>query len=85
MSEKLLEIYNKCMEHNISISIKYLLSDAAIEIEGHKLVYNSANGRYNEIKCNKWVLIKEIKTANIDLIELAIDGIFNALNNHKIN
>jgi hypothetical protein len=83
MMEKLLKIYNKCMEHNISISIKYLLSDAAIEIEGRKLVYNSANGKYSEIKCDRWVLIEEIKTANIDLIELSINEIFNALNNRE--
>ena len=84
MKEKLLEIYNKCMEHNISISIKYLLSDAAIEIEGHKLVYNSINGKYSNIKCCKWISIEEIKTANIDLIELTINEIFNALNNYKL-
>ena len=72
------------MEHNISISIKYLLSDAAIEIEGHKLVYNPTNGKYSNIKCDKWISIEEIKTANIDLIELTINEIFNALNNYKL-
>lgn len=84
MNEKLLEIYNKCMEHNISISIRYLLSHASIEVKGVILAYDSKNKEYKPLSYDKWVSIHEMKELNnIDLVVLAIDEIFNALNNRK--
>ena len=84
MNEKLLEIYERCINHNISISIKYLLSDAAIEVAGVTLAYDSKNMKYEKLRCKEWVSIHEMKNVNqIDLVELAIDKIFNALNNLK--
>lgn len=84
MNEKLLEIYDKCKKHNISISISYLLSDAVIEVEGVMLAYDSKNKKYEELRYDKWVSIHEMKEVNnIDLVVLAIDEIFNVLNNRK--
>lgn len=34
LEPKILEIYDKCMRHNITIEIRFLLSDAAIEVRG---------------------------------------------------
>lgn len=84
MNEKLLEIYEKCKEHNISISIKYLLSDAVIEVEGVTLAYDSKNRKYEKLKCDKWVSIQQMRVVNnIDLVVSAINEIFIALNNRK--
>ena len=84
MNEKLLEIYNKCRQHNIIISTRYFLSDVLIEVVGVMFVYDSKNKEYKPLCCKKWVSIHEMKDVdNIDLVVLAIDEIFNALNNRK--
>ena len=84
MNEKLLEIYDKCMEHNITITIQYLLSDASIEIVGRMLAYNSKTRQYEKLYRDKWVSIHEMKSVNnVDLITFAIDEIFDELNSRK--
>lgn len=84
MNEKLLEIYDECIKRNISISIKYLLSDAVIEIIGTTLFYNPVNKKYETLKCEKWVSIHGMRSVNgPDLVLLAIYEIFNQLINVK--
>lgn len=84
MNEKLLEIYDKCMKHNIPISMKFMLSDAAIEVTGEILAYDKSSKKYEHLRHEKWVSIHEMKRVNnIDLVASTIDEIFNALNNRK--
>lgn len=84
MNEKLLEIYDECIKRNISISIKYLLSDAVIEIIGTTVIYNSVNKKYETLKCEKWVSIHGMRSVNgPDLVLLATYEIFNQLTDAK--
>lgn len=84
MNEKLLEIYDKCMKHNISISMQFMLSDAVIEVTGETLAYDTRAKKYKILKNEKWVRIHEMKEViGVDLVVLAIDEIFNNLNNRK--
>lgn len=84
MTEKLLEIYDECMKHNISISMKYMLSHACIEVAGVMLAYDKKAREYKPLKCEKWVSIHEMKRVNgVDLVAYTIEEIFNQLNNRK--
>ena len=85
MNQKLLDIYEKCMKHNITISINYLLSDAAIEVEGKTLIYSEQEHIYNTIRYNKWISIHDMKNVvgDVDLLTLTVDDVFKHILNMK--
>lgn len=83
MNEKLLNLYDRCMKHNISISIKYLLSDSMVEVQGKTLLYNKAIQDYDLVKLEKLISIEEARLIDVDLLEHTINEIFYELIDKK--
>lgn len=83
MDDKLLEVYEKCMKHNITISINYLLSDACIEVVGSTLIYHGPAIGYKVYKYDKWVSIDNIRESLCECVIPAIDCVFAAILNKR--
>lgn len=81
MSKELLALYDKCLEHNISIELEYALSDACIAVTGKSLIYEGGAVGYVPVAITKLVSIHAMREVedSVDLISLAIDEIFNKI------
>ena len=79
MTEKLLELYERCMRHNISISIKTYLSDGWIEIVGDTLAYHERTVEYEHLRIRKVVTVEDMESYTIDIVEYTINQIFQEL------
>ena len=79
MNEKLLELYERCKKHNITITIKTCLSDGWFEIRGDTLAYYKKVGKYEHLYNQKVVTIDELESYTIDIIEYTINKIFQEL------
>ena len=79
ISKELLALYDKCMEHNVSIKIEYMLSDACIEVTGKSIAYKGCAIGYIPITITKLVSIAEMNAVKdgVNLISVAIDEIFH--------
>lgn len=69
MSDKMLELFDKCMKHGITITIRPCLLDARIEIRGE----------YKHLACVQFVSIEEMRSCKIDIFEYAVDYVINKL------
>ena len=79
MNEKLLELYERCMRHNISISIKTCLSDGWVEIQGDTLAYHERTVEYEHLRIQKVVTVEDMESYTIDIVEYTINEIFQEL------
>ena len=79
MNEKLLELYERCMRYNISISIKTYLSDGWIEIVGNTLAYHKRTVEYEHLRIQKVVTVEDMESYTIDIVEYTINQIFQEL------
>lgn len=79
MDEKLLELYERCMRHNISISIKTCLSDGLVEIQGNTLAYHKNDVMYEHLRIQEVITVEDMKNYAIDIIEYTINKIFQEL------
>ena len=79
MNEKLLELYERCMRHNISISIKTCLSDGWVEIQGDTLAYHKNDEMYEHLRIQKVVTVEDMESYAIDIVEYTINIIFQEL------
>lgn len=79
MNEKILQIYEKCMKHNITVTINTMLSHNVIKITGECLAYNRKTKEYDHLRYNKLISIDEIRDCNIDILECNINELFYQL------
>ena len=79
MHEKLLELYERRMRHNISISIKTCLSDGWVEIQGDTLAYHKNDEMYEHLRIQEVITVEDMESYAIDIVEYTINIIFQEL------